>query len=114
MTTNAGAADPSVQGPTCCAMAVPGPSRAAMAEHEAGPPQPVEGRLGTASRAPAAMAGQPVAGQMPGRSVLPTGPHLAIPVGEGNWTKFLEHPPPGALEAALTAAKARVEEEWPL
>jgi hypothetical protein len=40
-------------------------------------------------------------------------PHLTILAGEGNWTRFLEHPPPGALEAALSAAKARVGEECP-
>ena len=88
--------------------------RAAMAEHKAELLELIDRRLRTSATDLVAVAELLVAGQMLGWCELPIAPHLAIRAGEAAWLQFLECPPPGALAAALRAAKRRVEEVWPL
>ena len=83
--------------------------RRAMAEHKAALLGLVEKRLRTESTDLILVAELLIAGQMLGWPALRIGPHLAILAGEANWTRFLEHPPRGALEAAVRDGKARAE-----
>ena len=88
--------------------------RQSMAEHKAELLELVDRRLRTSATDLVAVAELLVAGSALGWPELSIAPHLAIGAGEDAWLKFLECPPPGALAAALVAAKARVERDMPL
>ncbi len=53
-----------------------------------------------------------VAGRLANWPRLRIAPHLTILPGEDAWRKFVDHPPAGALAAALEAIR-RYGEEWP-
>ena len=88
--------------------------RRAMAAHKAELLGLVKQHLRTQATDIVAVAELLVAGQALGWLELAIGPGLSLRAGEDAWTRFLEHPPPGALAAALAVAKARIEEAWPL
>ena len=88
--------------------------RQAMQQHKGELLELAERHLRTQARDLVAVAELLVAGHALGWPELAIGPGLSVRAGEDAWTRFLEHPPPGALEAALAGAKARIEEAWPL
>lgn len=88
--------------------------RTAMAEHKAELLGLLDRRVHAGTTDLVAVAELLIAGQMLNWPELPVAPHLTIRAGEDAWLKFLECQPPGAIEAALAAAKSRVEEAWPL
>ena len=52
-----------------------------------------------------------VAGQLAGWPRLRIAPHMTLLAGEDAWLKFVDHPPAGALAAALEAINLYGEEE---